>query len=91
MYLEINYSGDTYGQVPVTSSKRFIKAMNLTVDQPWRSWFNGGEVKIYTLFIKQLLLTIKLDSMFLHEIKLIILFGSICCRLEDMLRHIKEV
>ncbi|CAN4110271.1 unnamed protein product [Withania somnifera] len=37
------FSGDTDGRVPVTSSKRSIEAMNLTVDKPWRSWLNGGE------------------------------------------------
>ncbi|XP_055815115.1 serine carboxypeptidase-like 40 [Solanum dulcamara] len=41
------FSGDTDGRVPVTSSKRSIQAMNLTVDQPWRSWLNGGEVGGY--------------------------------------------
>ncbi|WMV10708.1 hypothetical protein MTR67_004093 [Solanum verrucosum] len=41
------FSGDTDGRVPVTSSKRSIQAMNLTVDQPWHSWLNGGEVGGY--------------------------------------------
>lgn len=41
------FSGDTDGRVPVTSSKRSIQAMNLTVDLPWRSWLNGGEVGGY--------------------------------------------
>ncbi|KAF3672904.1 Serine carboxypeptidase II-3 [Capsicum annuum] len=41
------FSGDTDGRVPVTSSKRSIQAMNLTVDQPWRYWLNGGEVGGY--------------------------------------------
>lgn len=51
LYLDIKCSGDTDGRVPVTSSKRSIQAMNLTVDQPWRSWLNGGEVQ---LLVKQL-------------------------------------
>ncbi|XP_009601275.1 serine carboxypeptidase-like 40 [Nicotiana tomentosiformis] len=41
------FSGDTDGRVPVTSSKRSIKAMDLTVDKPWRSWLYGGEVGGY--------------------------------------------
>ncbi|XP_055814445.1 serine carboxypeptidase-like 40 [Solanum dulcamara] len=41
------YSGDTDGAVPVTSTKKSIKAMNLTVDQPWRSWLYDGEVGGY--------------------------------------------
>ncbi|KAK4372052.1 hypothetical protein RND71_007436 [Anisodus tanguticus] len=41
------FSGDTDGRVPVTSTKRSIQAMNLTVDKPWRSWLHGGEVGGY--------------------------------------------
>ncbi|MCD7464485.1 Serine carboxypeptidase-like 40 [Datura stramonium] len=41
------FSGDTDGRVPVTSSKKSIKAMNLTVDKPWHSWLYGGEVGGY--------------------------------------------
>ncbi|KAM3265391.1 serine carboxypeptidase-like 40 [Capsicum annuum] len=41
------FSGDTDGRVTVTSTKRSIQAMNLTVDNPWRSWLYGGEVGGY--------------------------------------------
>ncbi|KAK4379732.1 hypothetical protein RND71_001594 [Anisodus tanguticus] len=41
------FSGDIDGKVPVTSTKRSIRAMNLTVDKPWRSWLYGGEVGGY--------------------------------------------
>ncbi|KAJ8573605.1 hypothetical protein K7X08_010116 [Anisodus acutangulus] len=41
------FSGDTDGRVPVTSTKRSIQAMNLTVDKSWRSWLYGGEVGGY--------------------------------------------
>ncbi|KAJ8573604.1 hypothetical protein K7X08_010115 [Anisodus acutangulus] len=37
------FSGDIDGKVPVTSTKRSIRAMNLTVDKPWCSWLYGGE------------------------------------------------
>uniref|UniRef100_M1A8X8 Carboxypeptidase n=1 Tax=Solanum tuberosum TaxID=4113 RepID=M1A8X8_SOLTU len=41
------FSGDIDGSVPVTSTKKSIKVMNLIVDQPWRSWLSGGEIGGY--------------------------------------------
>ncbi|TQD90408.1 hypothetical protein C1H46_024045 [Malus baccata] len=38
------YSGDTDGRVPVTSTRYSIKKMGLRVKQPWKAWFDKGQV-----------------------------------------------
>ncbi|KAL3625765.1 hypothetical protein CASFOL_030294 [Castilleja foliolosa] len=46
------YSGDVDGNVPVTSTQKTIKQMNLPVETPWHPWYHDGEVGGYTLVYK---------------------------------------
>ncbi|MCD7446730.1 Serine carboxypeptidase-like 40 [Datura stramonium] len=46
------FSGDTDGRVPVTSTKKSIKIMNLPMKTPWHPWFLNGEVGGYTQVYK---------------------------------------
>ncbi|XP_054799489.1 serine carboxypeptidase 1-like [Prosopis cineraria] len=41
------YSGDTDGNVPVTSSRYSINRLNLTIQVSWRPWYSGNEVGGY--------------------------------------------
>ncbi|KAF8022273.1 hypothetical protein BT93_G2426 [Corymbia citriodora subsp. variegata] len=41
------YSGDTDGNVPVTSTQRSLSKMNLRTKSPWCPWFLAGEVGGY--------------------------------------------
>ncbi|XP_060217406.1 serine carboxypeptidase-like 40 isoform X1 [Lycium barbarum] len=46
------FSGDTDGRVPVTSTKKSIKIMNLPTKTPWHPWFLNEEVGGYTQVYK---------------------------------------
>jgi len=46
------YSGDIDGIVPVTGTRKWLAAMNLTISQVWRPWFDtrlqtGGYTEVY--------------------------------------------
>ncbi|KAF3616603.1 putative serine carboxypeptidase-like 53 [Capsicum annuum] len=41
-------SGDTDARLPVTSTKKSIKTMNLPIKTPWHPWLLNGEVGGYT-------------------------------------------
>ncbi|XP_051124209.1 serine carboxypeptidase-like 40 [Andrographis paniculata] len=42
------FSGDIDGRIPVTSTKKSIKKMNLDIKVSWHPWFVAGEVGGYT-------------------------------------------
>jgi serine carboxypeptidase-like clade 2 len=47
------YSGDVDGIVPVTGTRKWLAAMNLTIAQEWRPWLDsakqtGGYVEVYS-------------------------------------------
>ncbi|CAN4110270.1 unnamed protein product [Withania somnifera] len=46
------FSGDTDGRVPVTSTKKSIKIMNLPIKTEWHPWYLNGEVGGYTQVYK---------------------------------------
>lgn len=46
------FSGDTDGRVPVTSTKKSIKKMNLPIKTPWHPWFLNGELGGYSQVYK---------------------------------------
>lgn len=37
------YSGDIDGIVPVTGTRRWIRGMNFTVEDPWKAWLLNGQ------------------------------------------------
>ena len=40
-----SYSGDTDGRVPVTSSRYSINTLKLPINDAWRPWYSGKEVR----------------------------------------------
>ncbi|CAN4080597.1 unnamed protein product [Withania somnifera] len=46
------FSGDTDGRVPVTSTMKSIKTMNLPIKTEWHPWYLNGEVGGYTQVYK---------------------------------------
>ncbi|KAG9140202.1 hypothetical protein Leryth_025879 [Lithospermum erythrorhizon] len=38
------YSGDTDGNVPITTTQYAIKKLDVPVETPWYAWYSKGEV-----------------------------------------------
>ncbi|PIN18371.1 Serine carboxypeptidases (lysosomal cathepsin A) [Handroanthus impetiginosus] len=47
-YQALAYSGDHDLNIPYMSTLKWIRALNLTIDDNWRPWYVGGQVAGYT-------------------------------------------
>jgi len=45
LYNMFSYSGDTDGRVQVTSSRYSINTLKLPINDAWRPWYSGKEVR----------------------------------------------
>lgn len=48
-----NYSGDTDGRVPFTSSRYALSTLKLPLQTAWRPWYSNTEVITITYFINK--------------------------------------
>jgi hypothetical protein len=48
-YKILFYSGDTDGAVPTYGTRRWIKMLNLPIQEKWRPWVTDGQVSGYII------------------------------------------